>query len=247
MRFLLWIAVLISLVTCEPIPKRSIVPKQPVRALKPRPQATPITEIGNNVKSFSNRNLGEYQIGSYLESKKGRNCWTTDLNILPFSPKVYKYVMDTIIVRWHVSDKSTKYLIKISNVLDETYASIHLDQDALMIRTVYFEENGVLEPGNSAFTFQFDKLTNRNGCDQKLLVFRSEKPEERKRIREAIDELELIDDKVQALIHNGYYVDALSIMELELVRNENEALSDKYWETVNELLTQPAMLGAGER
>ena len=235
MRQLVLATLLFSILSCQPIPPTSEA-KRAYSEILQRSLPSQINSIEGSLVSFHNEQLNDYQL---KQVKKDGCDGRRDNVIVPISPIKYNYVSDSLIIRWKIWDEATKYFLRIYNAHDQDYAAFQIDQEAVMIKTEYFEKNGVVPGKRSGFVFQFTRTTNQTQfCSGRHVILSNENPSVRNEIRNTMDSMSSIENKIAFLLEKEYTLDALSLIELQLAKRKNPALVKQYWSIANDVLKE---------
>lgn len=229
MRLLMVISIASFIAACVPIPQA------PTQSNVAENEFFDLTNGG--VVPFSNRNLGDYNLDHYLESKSKTGYNNRDENMLSFSPAYperYSYVLDTLIIRWAVLDSVTKYSFEISDIVDQTLAIVRADGLAFQLSMPALERLAV---NRSMLIVQFKRLSNKRSYqNRRMILLSAEKSETRRLILRELGHIDSTIEKVEFLMTHGYSLDALSILEQEIKQRKDSALVNRYWVITNKLL-----------
>jgi hypothetical protein len=186
------------------------------------------------VQVFQNQQLKEYDLLNYDSYQTGVR---QDPNFIPFSPYDYKYILDTLILRWEIQNPSISYNLSIQDIFDKQYAKLEVDMHAIIVSTTSFEKLSSSQESGLLF-LSFHRTNSNNGlANSRIIALRPEEMQKRKNIRNKIKSIKTTQERVSTLVSLGYYLDALTLIELDLQEKENPDLASVYWTIVTELLT----------
>ncbi|MEO1255036.1 MAG: hypothetical protein AAFY41_09145 [Bacteroidota bacterium] len=226
MKILMRVCMLVLLAKCVPVASNY--------TSKSYGEITEFNKTDGSIVLFNNENLETTHLKEYAEFRRSQTGYDRDdKNISVFVPREYRYILDTLVIRWHLWDSVTQYSLNVRDIYDQHYASIKLETNALMIHPSFRALNA--DRDVSMLLLFFQRVDNPYDYSRTVTL----KPEDhvlRKQLVKQITLFSKTEDKVDYLVEQGYGLDALSLIELELINKYNTSLAKRYWDIANEIL-----------